>query len=99
MQTERATSPALAGLVSLIVAIDSPKMLEKKSRKSKQQTLLYHAAGKSQKQAAELAGIAERTLRRAKARQHWFGDIQAGYEKRGRKSLFTPLFKDVLILV
>jgi hypothetical protein len=61
----------------------------------KSKALVMNAQGHSQAESAKANGMSSRTLRRAKARQHEFGDIEKGYKGRGRKGMWAPSFKDV----
>jgi len=51
--------------------------------------------GMTQREAAEMCGISERTLRRALAREIKYGDIERGQKKRGPKSIWRPSFRNV----
>jgi transposase-like protein len=71
-------------------------MFEKIPRAVKHNALaLSRQPGMTQREAAELCGISERTLRRARAREIKHGDIERGQKKRGPRSIWVPSFRDV----
>lgn len=70
-------------------------MFEKIPRPVKHKALALSREGMTQREAAELCGISERTLRRARAREIEHGDIERGQKKRGPKSIWVPSFRDV----
>ena len=72
-----------------------PQMFEKVSRKKKQGAVLLNAQGMTEKEAAQVSGVAERTLRRAKEKLRKFSNVEGGSKKRGQPSIWTPSFKDV----
>jgi hypothetical protein len=58
--------------------------------------MVMEATGVKQKHVAKACGISECTLRRAKARQSKFGDVEAGHKIQGRKTVFVPSLEDVI---
>jgi len=72
-------------------------MLDKIDRKKKQAAVTLNAQGLIEQAAANACGISERTLRRSKTRYREFGDIEGSGKKRGRPSIWTLAFKDILL--
>jgi len=71
-------------------------MHEKIPRVMKQKAIIMCQKGATEADAAKACGISERTLRRAKSNQRQFGDIDGGHKKRGRPTVFVPLFVSVM---
>jgi hypothetical protein len=70
-------------------------MPEKISTELKLDALIMHAKGVKQEAVAAAYEISESTIKRAKARYAKYGDLEAGYEKPGKKPLFGPCMRDV----
>jgi len=72
-------------------------IMDKVSRNKKHDALILNAKGVRQTNIAASLGISVRTIQRAKARQCKYGDIEAGYKKRGPKGPFPPGAQDVSV--
>jgi transposase len=71
--------------------------MEKVSRSKKHEAVILNAKGVTQVDIATSLNISISTIQRAKARQHKYGDIEAGYQKRGPKDPFPPGVQNVII--
>lgn len=71
-------------------------MIEKISRDTKLDAVIMNVKGVKQVDIAASLGISESTIKRAKARDRKYGDVEGGYKKCGRKSLFGPCMRDVI---
>ena len=70
-------------------------MSEKVSRATKLDALILEAKGHNVIDIAVSLSISESTIKRARAKQKKYGDIEAGQSKRGRKSVFHTAVEDV----
>ncbi len=68
------------------------------SRDTKQDAVIMNAKGVTQPQIAAALGISESVIKRAKARDRKYGDVEGGKQKCGRKPLFGPCMRDVTSL-
>jgi len=73
-------------------------MFDKISRHLKQEAIIMNAKGVKQADIAASLHISESTIRRAKAKQRKYGDIDAGQQKRGRKQALPSGIQDVYSL-
>jgi len=64
-------------------------MVEKISRRRKQDALILRSKGVSMKDTSNFIGIATRTIQRAQKKLETFGDIEGGYKVRGPKPKLT----------
>jgi transposase len=71
-------------------------MFDKVPQGLKSSAILMNARGVPQREIASILGISESTIKRAKARELKYGDIDAGYQQVGRKPLFGPSIREVL---
>jgi transposase len=70
-------------------------MFERVPRDTKLNAVITNQKGVRQADIGAALGISESTIKRAKARERKYGDIEAGYQKCGRKPLFGPCMRDV----
>jgi len=70
-------------------------MVERVARDIKLNAVIANHKGAKQADIAAALDISESTIKRAKARERKYGDIEAGYKKCGRKPLFGPFMRDV----
>jgi transposase len=70
-------------------------MFERVHRDTKLNAVITNHKGVKQADIAAALDISESIIKRAKARERKYGDIEAGYKKCGRKSLFGPSIRDV----
>ena len=70
-------------------------MFDRIPRETKLTAILMDAKGVTQSEIASTLGISESTIKRAKARDLKYGDIDAGYKKCGQKPIFGPCMRHV----
>ena len=75
------------------------EMFDTISNGTKSAAILMNAKGVTQSEIASILGISESTIKRAKARDLKYGDINAGYKICGRKPVIGPCMRDVLSLL
>jgi transposase len=69
------------------------------ARKIKLDAMAMMAEGMKQGEIAQSLRISKRTIQRAKAKQHNFGDIEGSTRKQGRKPTLSSGMEDVLSLL